>query len=499
MREPVDWPTRDLLGARATATPARIGLVEATTGREWTFRELDASVGRSARRLDGLPSSGTGRVGVLASTRVGFAIAVHAAFRTGRAVVPFNLALTDDEVGGQLAQAAPDGVVCEAATESRARSLFEGPIFSLDEPRNDAVTRLRSDGTRAGELPQATWTREQEAVVMFTSGTTGEAKGVTLTLGNLVASATASAFRLGVSPDDRWLCCLPTYHMGGLAPILRTALYGTTLVVQPSFDAAGTADVIETVGVSGVSLVPTMLYRLLEDGWEPPDHLETVLLGGAPASASLLDRALERGVPVYPTYGMTETASQMATATPEQVRKNPETVGRPLVFTDVSIVDDSDAPVENGETGEIVVDGPAVTSGYLDDDRTGAAFGERGLATGDIGTWDENGLLRVLGRTDDSIVTGGETVYPGEIAAVLRSQEAVEDAAVVGVPDEEWGERVAAVVVPGDERLTATDVRADARERLASYKIPKTVTFSAEIPRTASGTVDRRAVRTLLE
>jgi O-succinylbenzoic acid--CoA ligase len=497
MRDPVDWPTRDLLAARTEATPARRGLVDAETSREWTFTELDALVERAARRFDDLPEDGTDRVGLLASTRVGFAVAVHAVLRTGRSVVPFNLALTDEELDGQIERAAPDAVVCEAATESRARSLFGGPTFSLDEPQVGGVTRLQSEGPSTGDPLGVTWSREEEAVVMFTSGTTGKAKGVTLTLGNLVASATASAFRLGVSPDDRWLCCLPAYHMGGLAPILRTALYGTTLVVQPSFDATETAEVIESAGVTGVSLVPTMLYRLLEGGWEPPEHLDTVLLGGAPARPALLERALRRDVPVYPTYGMTETASQMTTATPEQARGCPETVGRPLVFTDVTVVDDGGAPVESGETGEIVVDGPTVTPGYLDDERTAAAFGEEGLSTGDIGTWDENGLLRVLGRADDSIVTGGETVHPAEVATALRSHEGVDDAAVVGVPDEEWGERVAAVVV--SESLTAADVRADARTRLASYEVPKTVEFAAEIPRTASGTVDREAVRDLLE
>jgi len=286
--------------------------------------------------------------------------------------------------------------------------------------------------------------------------------------------------------------------MGGLAPILRTALYGTTLVVQPSFDATETADVIESTGVTGVSLVPTMLYRLLEGDWEPPEHLEAVLLGGAPARPAIVERALARKIPVYPTYGMTETASQMTTATPEQARQSPEAVGRPLVFTEVTIVDDSDAPVENGEAGEIVVDGPTVTPGYLDDDQTAAAFGERGLYTGDVGAWGENGLLRVLGRADDSIITGGETVHPAEVAAALRSHEAVEDAAVVGVPDEEWGERVGAIVV-GEAGLTAEDVRADARTRLASYEVPTSVVVAVEIPRTASGTVDRQAVRDLLE
>jgi O-succinylbenzoic acid--CoA ligase len=329
---------------------------------------------------------------------------------------------------------------------------------------------------------------------MFTSGTTGEPKGVRLTLGNLVASATASAFRLGVAPGDRWLCCLPMYHMGGLAPVLRSALYGTTLLVQEGFDAVRTGNALTEREATGVSLVPTQLTRLLDAGWRPPGSLETVLLGGAPASASLIERALAAEVPVYPTYGMTETASQVATATPEQVAEDPETVGQPLVFTDVSIVDADGEPVQPGETGEIVVDGPTVTPGYLDDEGA-AAFGERGLHTGDVGFLDDDATLTVLGRADDTIITGGESVHPEAVAGTLRTHSAVADVAVVGVPDEEWGERIVALVVPDSEELAVDAVEQFAREHLADYRVPKGIRFAARLPRTASGTVDRVAVR----
>jgi O-succinylbenzoic acid--CoA ligase len=288
------------------------------------------------------------------------------------------------------------------------------------------------------------------------------------------------------------------YHMGGLAPVFRTALYGTTLVLQASFDAGETAKILDSYDVTGVSVVPTMLHRLLETAWQPPVALETVLLGGAPASAELLERALERDVPVAPTYGMTETASQIATATPAQVRAHPETVGQPFVFTEVTVVDESGTPVAPGETGELVVDGPTVTPRYLDDARTDAAFGEFGLHTGDIGKRTEDGLCWVFGRTDDTIVTGGENVHPTEVADALRSHEAVADVAVVGLPDEEWGERVAALVVPEADGVTTDAVESHARERLAAYKVPKTIGVATALPRTASGTVDRDAVKRLL-
>jgi O-succinylbenzoic acid--CoA ligase len=289
--------------------------------------------------------------------------------------------------------------------------------------------------------------------------------------------------------------------MGGIAPFVRTALYGTTAVVQPredGFDPGRTLENLREYDATGVSLVPTQLRRLLDAG-SLPDSLRFVLLGGGPAPGELIGRAVERDVPVFPTYGMTETASQVATATPGEAADDPGTVGRPLVTTTVTVVDDDGDPVDRGEVGEVVVDGPTVAPGYYDDpDATRAAFGEFGLHTGDLGRRDGAGRLWIRGRVDDLIRTGGETVDPVAVADALRGIDGVEDAAVVGVADPEWGERVAALVVPDDGAPVPPDaqwVRAAARERLAGHEAPKTVAFADELPRTASGTVDRGAVR----
>jgi O-succinylbenzoic acid--CoA ligase len=292
------------------------------------------------------------------------------------------------------------------------------------------------------------------------------------------------------------------YHMGGLAPVVRSTLYGSAVVLQRSFDAAATQRVVRERRVTGLSLVPTMLTRLLDAGWTPPDHLRFVLLGGAPTPAVLVDRCERHGVPVHPTYGATETASQVATATPARAFDHEGTVGQPLLFTDVTVVDDDGEPCDPGESGELVVDGPTVTPGYLDDDQTAAAFGEHGLHTGDVGYRDVDGRLWVLGRLDDTVVTGGENVHPGEVADVVQDHPAVADVAVVGLPDEEWGERVAALVVP--DAAVAADLDVDllesrCRDRLAPFKVPKTWGVAGELPRTASGTVDREAVRERLQ
>ncbi|WP_255192244.1 class I adenylate-forming enzyme family protein [Natronobeatus ordinarius] len=499
MSAPVDWPTRDLVTHRAKTTPGDVALIDADAATDaddrWSFREYSRHVDHTAA---GLADHHGGRIGVLIDTRPAFASLFFAAMRTGSTLVPLNLRETPSELAAKVDRTALEAVVCESSTERAALELTDRPVYSVDEPECDGVRALyRSSSTTTVEPALLERTRTQ--LLMFTSGTSGTPKIVRLSVGNLVSSATASAFRLGVSPDDRWLCCLPMYHMGGLAPVVRSALYGTAVVVQRAFDPEETARAMDEHAITGVSLVPTTLERLLEAGWSPPDTLRFVLLGGAPATEALLERARERGVPVCPTYGMTEAASQIATATPGEAADHPGTVGRPLAFTDVTIVDETGEPVGPGETGELVVSGPTVTPGYLDDEHTTAAFGEHGLHTGDAGYRDEAGRLWVGSRLSDRIVTGGENVDPDEVVEALCAHPGIETAAVVGLPDPEWGERVSALVVPTDRVPSLEVLLAHCDDRLAGFKRPKTVGFADELPRTPSGTVDREAVKARLE
>ncbi len=510
MPSQVDWPTRDPLDHRVGTTPDVTAVVDATHDREWTYGALDELVTNVTARLRSLgtqtdspgsvtDAASTGRVGALLSPRLAFVVTLHATWRTGNSLVPLDPDRPARDLEKRARRADLDLLVCERGTEPTAREAAPCPVASVDQPDHESVSSVLpegQDGTPDTPDP-ASLDRSREALVLFTSGTTGQPKGVRLTHGNLVASATASAFRLGLDPDERWLSPLPVYHMGGIAPIVRSTLYGTTLVLQRGFDAETIAETMRDHRVSGVSLVPTQLRRLLDDGWTPPSHLRFVLCGGAPAGADLVERCEAANVPICPTYGTTETASQVATARPRTAFEHPETVGQPLVVTDATIVSDGE-PVSAGETGEIVVDGPTVTPGYLEagGTREGDDVGNHGLHTGDLGYRDEDGRLFVVGRADDAVQTGGELVHPERVAGALRRHEAVDDAAVVGVSDEEWGERVVALVVSGASGGADADrIRQYCRDELADHEVPKEIQFVDAVPRTASGTVDRDAVR----
>nr|WP_254714818.1 AMP-binding protein [Natranaeroarchaeum aerophilus] len=479
-----------------------------------TYADLDALVDDLARRLSTLGVCPGTHVATLLNTGLPFITVVHALGRLGAVLVPLNVRLTGGELSGHCERVGVETLLCDAEQVEQATAVAEELDIDLTIGRVDDE---HGNGESADTDPVRVWSHDpadslprverspaDRRLVLFTSGTTGKPKAVPLTTGNLVASAVGSAFRLGVVPDDRWLCALPMYHMGGLAPVFRSTLYGTCVVLQSTFDAEYTPAVARTHEVTGLSLVPTMLARILDGDADLPDSLRFVLLGGGRADPVLVERADSAGVPVCPTYGMTETASQIATARPAEAVAHEGTVGRPLLGTDVSIVDEQGTPVEAGDVGEVVVSGPTVTPGYLDDAVTERSFGPRGLHTGDLGYRDDGNRLWITGRRSDRIVTGGENVDPVEVREALCSHPAVADAAVVGLDDEEWGERVGALVVVSDgetaelERPDSEALRAYCRDRLAGYKLPRTIEFADALPRTPSGTVDRTAVQVRL-
>jgi O-succinylbenzoic acid--CoA ligase len=492
----------DPLTYRTEVTPEATALIDADADERWSVADLDAAVERVAGRLAALGVRPGDRLGVRLPTRPAAVRTIHAAIRLGAVVVPLGPTLAVPELAARLERAGVTTVVCDASTADDALAAVDAaadgtavPVASVDDPASDRVVAL---GARTPDaVVPHDWPLDATVLIPFTSGTTGAPKGVRLTLQNLLASAVASVFRLGLRRDETWHVALPLHHVGGFSPVFRMPLYGMTVVLRESFDAEAVAADLRRYDVTATSLVPTTLSRLLDaTTGDLSSSLRAVLLGGAPATESLLDRSAGRSIPVFPTYGMTETASQIATATPAEARANPGTVGRPLFWTDLSVRDDEGDERPPGETGELVVAGPTVSPGYLDDSATAAAFGDDGLRTGDVGYRDERGLFWIVGRTDDRIVTGGENVAPAAVVDALREHPDVADAAVVGLPDEEWGERVAALVVPSEGADTsASALDEHCRERLADYEVPRTIRFAESIPRTDSGTVDRSAVR----
>lgn len=308
-------------------------------------------------------------------------------------------------------------------------------------------------------------------LVVFTSGTTGLPKGVRLSHSNLEAAAEASMAHLGHGPDDNWLLAIPLHHVGGLSILVRQVYAGGSVTLQPGFDPPSFATAMHG-RVTMVSVVPTMLRRVL--GYGPFSGLRAVLVGGGPIPIGLLEEAVDAGLPVLPTYGMTETFGQAATLLPGSPVEHR---AHPLPGIDIRIEGD----------GRIALRGDQVSPGYLGEpDRADPWF-----VTNDIGVLDDEGALRVLGRSDNVIITGGENVDPEQVEAALRRHPGVHEVCVIGVEDAEWGQRLVGVF-EGDvdpEQLTRW-----AHGLLPGHMVPKEMHRVREVPVLSIGKPDRKAV-----
>ena len=435
------------LSQRAQTCPDRCALI--ADGTAMTYAELEREATATARRLAARGARRGATVAVMLPAGLQYVVLLHALMKLGAVVYPVNTRLTEPEIKAELTRVQPLLTV----NGSPDLGMTEADLPLLGEHDLDAL-HCR----------------------ILTSGTSGGPRPVGLTYGNHLWSAVGSAFNLGVEPTDRWLCCLPLFHVGGLSIVMRSVIYGTAAVVHDGFDVDRIASSLEGDGVTVISVVATQLARLLEAGVDLLP-LRAVLVGGGPVPSELLEEAIGRGATVVQTYGLTEAASQVTTLSPADAERKVGSSGRPLLTTHLRIQD-----------GEILVQGPTVAPGAADEDGW--------LHTGDLGRIDEDGFLYVTGRSGEMIVTGGENVHPDEVEQVLLRHPAVAEAAVVGRADPEWQEAVTAVVVlRRHARAGADDLRSHCASELAGYKVPKVFEFVAELPRTGSGKVMRGALR----
>lgn len=431
-------PTTDWVAQSAATTPDAVALVE-DDGAETTYEELDRLADEAAAKLQGSGAT-RGDLTIVSVGGVGRPLIAHlwGAWRLG--VPPVVM----DRNSPLLAQ-----------WEHTLRRMWDAGL-----ERETAVA-------------------SRSHTVVLTSGSGGDPRPVRLTHGNVASAVHSSQLRLGNTGDDKWLLTLPLFHVGGLSVLWRSAAAGGTVVIHDKFDPARAAQAIKDGSASMASFVPTMLYRMLEADPGPYRGMRGLLLGGAAANRDLVERGIEAGLPILQTYGMTETASQIATVSPGAAVDALGTAGRPLA--------DMEVTTGGAGVGEIIVSGPAVSPGYVGEpDRT------EGHRTGDIGYLDDKGRLVVLGRSDDMVVTGGENVYPARVADVLSGHQFMDRIEVVAVPDSEWGRILVAVVV-GDP---ASEDRIErwAQERLPRHEIPRRWVFVGELPLLRSGKVDRVAL-----
>ena len=367
-------------------------------------------------------------------------------------------------------------VTLYALLEARRPALLLHPKLTAAE----RAIELAATAQSAATVP------DDAAAILYTSGTTGRARGAVLTRAALLASAQASSANLGWQNDDCWLLAMPLARVGGLSIVTRCLAARRTVALAPAFDAARLPQWIEEHRVTLLSLVPTMLAQVLDThpDWRPPAYLRVLLLGGAAASPHLLERAARRGVPIVITYGCTETCSQLV-ATPYARRFDAAAcgAGRPLPGAQVRV-----------DGGHILVRGPMRMAGYLDEPPLEP---DAWFDTGDLGEFDADGFLHPHARRADLIVSGGENVYPAEVERVLEGCPGVQAAGVFGLADETWGQVVAAALVTGPQTPGDDELIDYLATRLAPHKRPRLIGLVQSLPATPAGKLDRAALASL--
>jgi long-chain acyl-CoA synthetase len=495
----------ELLKQRVAATPDKIFLVSEADNRQYFYNEFEAAVMRTTRMLAAKGVQKGDVVSLLLPNSVEYVIAYFACWQIGALAGPINSLLKSQEIAYVI-------------SNSEARALLVNSEFlPLIETIRDELKSLQAiiifdneaDATReqtTGADPTADIDADHEAIIIYTSGTTGKPKGCLLTHANVIANARQISSWLGFTAKDRLLTIMPLFHMNAVSVTTMSALYaGGSTVVSPKFSASRFWQIISDYQVTSFGSVATMLSMLLStypDGVPrglKTNQLRFAMCGSAPVPAEVLRRFEEKfNCLVVEGYGLSESTCRSTFNPPDQ-RRRPGSCGVPI-GNEMSVVDEEDREVPDGELGEIVLRGENILKGYYKNDAANeTAFRNGWFHTGDIGYRDADGFYYIVDRKSDMIIRGGENIYPREIDEVLYQHPAIQAAAAVGVKDELYGEEVAAVVVlkPG-ANTTAQEVIDYCKARLADFKCPKTVHFVEDIPKGPTGKLLKRELAKML-
>ena len=503
MATPARLDLASLFHRRATRTPDRPALTFA--GETRTFAELDDRFRRTAAGLTAIGVGAGDRVAFLGGNHPAFLDIAHGCAALGAVFVPLNHRLTASELAFVLDDAGATVLVVDDAhlplvDAIRAEVPTIATVVKTGSSDPEGLAALQ----RAAPVVPDAHEVDPDAVafIMYTSGTTGRPKGAMLSHANLWASNVNQLHWLDIRGSDSTLVVAPLFHIGGLNSTLLTTWHnGGRVVLHAGFDPGDTLATIEAESIASMFAVPAMLLFMSQhDRFSTSDlsSLRTVICGGAPLPEEVLRTYESRGQRITQSYGLTETAPAVVGIDADMAFTKLGSSGKPGLLCDVKLIDtDGHEVTEPGARGEICARGPNVMLGYWNrPDATATAIDPDGwFHTGDIGHLDADGFLFVVDRVKDMVITGGENVYPAEVEAVLYEHPGVAEAAVIGLPDETWGERVVAVIAADGAEPTLDDIREHAGSRLAGYKLPRQLELVDELPRTPSGKVLKHELR----
>jgi len=493
----------DWIAHHAELRGDKTALINLATGRRMTYGTLDERTDRLAMHLTSLGVISGERVAVLAPNTTDILEVQFACFRVGAIFVPVNARLTLQELQFILRDAGPVVLVHDPE--------FEAMAFELQ--RLCAIAHLLQFGA-SYEMAIASSARlashvlggfDDVSTIIYTSGTTGKPKGAMITHGMTFINAVNLSIPAFISHKTVFLCVLPLFHIGGLNCYTNPVLHaGGVAIIMRTFDPGEALRLIgdKTIGLTHFLGVPAMYQAMTRHpAFTNTDfsRLQIAGIGGAPMPVGLLKTWLDRGCALVQGYGLTETSPIVLMLDPEDAARKIGSAGKPVLHTDLKIVDADGQPVAPGERGELWVKGPNVTPGYWKQPNANrTSFTEGWLHTGDVACVDADGFYYIVDRIKDMYVSGGENVYPAEVEDVLHQLPAIAEASVIGVPDPTWGETgLAVIVVNKGAELTEAQVIGHCRERLARFKCPQEAAFVEALPRNATGKVHKPILRNL--
>lgn len=485
--------TPNWLQKRAELTPERTSLI--FEEQSWTFKEMFNMARKAAGQITYVLPKGSGRAAILTDNTPEAVWIIHGLMQLGIETVFLNCRLTVDELLFQINDSDPGLIIYDSYNAVTMIELRK----SLSDQTIVAVEELM-EGPVAEPAIENEFALDNVCSIMYTSGTTGKPKGVLQTYGNHWWSAAGSVLNIGLQDNDSWLCTVPIFHISGLSILMRSVIYGIPVILLKKFDEKSVNRMLASGEVTIMSAVTSMISRMLSALGNGQYHpaFRCLLAGGGPVPKPLLEECKGKGIPVFQTYGMTETSSQIVTLSPGDSLRKLGSAGKPLFPSQLKIMagDKEASPMEEGE---IFVKGPNVTKGYLNREEANAAsFRDGWFSTGDVGYRDGEGFVYILDRRSDLIISGGENIYPAEIEEVLLNHEAVSEAGVTGIRDEKWGQVPYAFVV-ATKKMDEGELVAYCRERLASYKVPKRVIQVEQLPRNGANKLLRRMLSNLID
>lgn len=418
---------------------------------------------------------------------------IAACWKLGIPFIPINPNIKNTELKEYLEELKPVLIFCDTKNRSR---LSDENVVKMDE--NFFLNSFTHD-IRNIDLPEPDSIKDSEIFgYFFTSGTTSKPKIVPLKRRQIRSAAKASATNFKPDPNHFWLLCLPLNHIGGISIILRSIIYGTAIYRLGEFEEEMVKEfLVENKRFQAASLVPTMLKRLLDDPlFKTHREFKSILLGGGPISEHLLKKSAERGIPIVSSYGMTETCAQIIAnplLAPSGMYTPLKSVGKPFPPNEMQIRDDNGKVLGKNQSGALWLKGPQVFDGYYNEEENKLRFDKKGwFNTGDYGHLNGFGHLFIESRRTDLIITGGENVNPNEVEEAMQKLPTIREAVVIGIPDEEWGQKVTAVVtLKNGKTPELQEIRDQLKESLSDFKIPKELKIVQDFPKTSTGKVKR--------